>query len=161
MAIHEKKTERYRKEGSDEAGVCSPPALTTAFLFFLLPPNPYSPQCKQKLCHLHTCPAPGAGRRERVHPQSSCTIQGLLPVLILSTECSFTGLFCSLARVFWALLVVQEDRKEKERKKKNYPLALNTWFSPAMWPVVPHQGMIRHEETPGSNKKQAAEEPIL
>lgn len=24
-----------------------------------------------------------------------------------------------------------------------------------MWPVVPHQGMIQHEETPGSNKKQA------
>lgn len=24
-----------------------------------------------------------------------------------------------------------------------------------MWHVVPHQGMIQHEETPGSNKKQA------
>ncbi len=24
-----------------------------------------------------------------------------------------------------------------------------------MWSVVPHQGMIQHEETPGSYKKQA------
>lgn len=92
-----KKKKNYRKEGSDETGVCPPPALTTASLFSLLPPNPYSLQCKQKLCHLHTCPAPGAAGRERVHPLSSCTIQGLLPVLILSTECGFTSLLCLFA----------------------------------------------------------------
>lgn len=87
----------YRKEGSDETGVCPPPALTTASLSSLLPPNPYSLQCKQKLCHLHTCPAPGAAGRERVHPHSSYAIQGLLPALILSTESGFTSLLCLFA----------------------------------------------------------------
>lgn len=98
MAIHEKKKKNYRKEGSDEPGVCallpSPPGLTIASLFSLLPPNPYSLQCKQRLCHLHTCPAPGAARRETAHPRRSCTIQGLLPVLILSPQRNFTSLLC-------------------------------------------------------------------
>lgn len=55
-----------------------------------------------------------------------------------------------LAGAYRALPTAQEDHKTK-----NYPLALITWFSPAMWPVVTHQGMIQHEETPGSYKKQA------
>lgn len=105
MEIHEKKKKKrektllYKKEGSDENGVYAllpfPPGVTITSLFSLLPPYPYSLQCKQRLCHLPTCPAPGAARRERVHPQSSCTIQGLLPVLILSPECNFTSLHCS------------------------------------------------------------------
>lgn len=77
-----------------------PPALTTTSLFSLLPLNPYSLQCKQRLCHLHTCPVPGTARRERVHSQSSCTIQGLLPVLILSTECNFTTTVYSACKTF-------------------------------------------------------------
>lgn len=69
-----------------------PYALTTTSVFSLLPPSPYSLQCKQRLCHLHTCPAPGAAGRETVHPHSSCTVQGPLPVLILGPECDFTTL---------------------------------------------------------------------
>lgn len=109
-----KNMKNYRKEGSDETGVCPPPALTTASLSSLFPPNPYSLQCKQKLCHLHTCPAPGAAGRERVHPHSSYAIQGLLPVLILSTESGFTSLLCLFARVFLRI-ACGTGRPQKEK----------------------------------------------
>lgn len=55
---------------------------------------------------------------------------------------------------------------QEDHRMKSYPLAIKTCFSPAVWPVVPHQGMIQHEETPGSNKKKKKkarqqEQPIL
>lgn len=100
-----------------------------------------------KGCVRHTCPAPGAAMRKR-HPQSSCTVQVLLPVLILSPECNFTSLPCLLTD-YPGLF------SPRDHRMNSYLLAFKTWFSPAMWPVVPHRGMIQHEETPGSNKKQA------
>lgn len=146
-----KKIENYRKEGSDDTAVCvlplSPCPDHCLSFFFTLPPNLYSLQCKQKLCHRHTCSTPGAARRERVYPQSSCTIQGLLPVLILSPQCNFTSLLC--------LQEFSELCSHKDHRMNSYLRALKPWFSSAMWPVVPHQGMIQHEETPGFNKKQA------